>query len=151
MNHIRRKFNNSVRRFGNYVYSGLGESLTNDIKLKQLLLKLPCYALGAFVFLYLVGSVQQGRRETDFRNARLRGLDTKILRISQSYDGKPGLSFVDQAKLAEELGYKGIIKEGQSRVDLYLDEECGRLILEIDDNKLLIPESAAREYIDRKR
>ncbi len=139
---MREKFNKFVQKWGNFCCRRLGDYLTEKVKPWELL----ATTVGVLALASLSAALKPEPLEAT--NRRLWGLDVEILKIAELSDGRPGLSFQDQAELAAKIGYKGIITEGCSQVSLYHNPNSGRLILNVNDNEIVIPESKAREYIE---
>lgn len=74
---------------------------------------LPLTAVGMMAICNLRDS-----RTLSLREQVAQPLVNKVLEISENRDGKPGISFEEQAWMARELGYQGPIYEGQTAVTL---------------------------------
>lgn len=95
----------------------------------------------------------QARQKLESRKAKLDSLVELFLKKAELEDGQRGMSLHDMATMASELGYKGIIYEGQSlrlytseggflprHVDIYLQIAQEHHLdepIKIDDEKIM--------------
>lgn len=61
------------------------------------------------------------RKDNKEKRKHLEDLERRLLEKAEMHDGEVGLSFADQANLARQLGYEGVMKQG-SDFGLYVSE-----------------------------
>jgi len=74
------------------------------------------------------------------------------LRKAENLDGQAGLTFIEQAELARELGYKGMLREGEIknfRLEVDDDYFSGLQIhLNINKDQIKVSEESLRNYLE---
>ena len=91
----------------------------------------------------------------EVRRRELKNLETKILKKAEMVDGELGLSFREVSRLAHELGYRGIVQQGDyfsiGLIDEYSDNPQLRVTLFTPGihnfRHFKVDEKVARKYV----